>query len=139
MANLFSFILCDNLNNFQQGPNGPIPMLISPQLALRPPFIPGTFSFGMAVGINDVNVHTPNKMKVTIKTPDGKVIYDSGETELPFSPDEDTSLPTEYQGFMMNIDIRNLPIEKEGAYYFTFLVNGKEVGTKLVPIYKKGQ
>lgn len=136
MANLFSFILCDS---FQQGINGPIPTLVSPQLALRPPFIPCTFSFAMAVGINDVNIYTPNKMKVTIKTPDDKIIYDSGETELPPSLEEDSSLPAEYQGFMMNIDIRNLPIEKEGAYYFTFFVNGKEVGTKLVPIYKKGQ
>lgn len=50
MAKLFSFTICDSINNLPAS-GGTVPMLIAPQIALRPQFVPGNFSW---VGYWDV-------------------------------------------------------------------------------------
>ena len=56
--------------------------------------------------------------------------------ELPVLSKPDT-LPPEYQGFSMATDIRNLAVPCEGAYSFSIYLNGDEIATKKVPIFKK--
>lgn len=136
MANLVSFIVCESINNMPAAQMGSVPMLIAPQIALRPQFVPGNFSFGMAVGISDIDLRTTNKMRFIIKCPDGTIVQDSGENELPIAPKGDT-LPPKHQGFMMCMDIRNLAIPSEGEYEFEFYLNGECVGKKEVPIFKR--
>ena len=109
MAKLFSFTICDSINNLPAS-GGTVPMLIAPQIALRPQFVPGNFSFGLAIGMS--------------------------ETDLPIISKGDT-LPQKYQGFMMCVDIRNLVIPCEGEYIFTFYLNGECVAKQSVPIFKR--
>lgn len=136
MAKLVSFVVCESINNMPTPNMGVVPHIVAPQLALRPQFIPGNFSFGILVGIADMNLRTTNKMKFTITSPDGTVIQDSGENELPIIPKEDV-LPQKYQGFMMCMDIRNLVIACEGEYSFSFYLNGECIGTQNIPVYKR--
>ena len=135
MANLFSFTICDSINNLAT-PTGPVPMLIAPQIALRPQFIPGNFSFAMAIGMSGINLNIPNNLRLTIHSPDGMIIHNSGENALPIATKDDL-LPAEYQGFMMCVDVRNLVIPCEGEYAFTFYLNGECVAKQMVPIFKK--
>lgn len=135
MAKLFSFTICDSLSNMPAAA-GSVPMLIAPQIALRPQFIPGNYSFGVAIGISGVNLKEPNKMKFIIKSPDGTTVYDSGENELPVVTKSD-SLPAENQGFIMCIDVRNLVFLSEGEYTFSLFLNGENIADKSVPVYKK--
>lgn len=135
MAKLFSFTICDSINNLPV-PGGAVPMLIAPQIALRPQFIPGSFSFGLAIGMSGIDLHISNKMRIVIQSPNGDSIYDSGENNLPLTSKEDT-LPQKYQGFMMCLDIRNLVIRCEGEYVFTFYLNGECVANQPVPVFKK--
>lgn len=136
MAKLVSFIVCESLNNMPAGNAGVVTMLIAPQIALRPQFIPGNFSFGISIGISGIDLKKANKTKLVITSPNGEVLYDSGENELPIITKPD-SLPEEYQGFMISIDIRNLTIPCEGAYTFSFYLNGEKFASQCVPIYKK--
>ena len=99
MAKLFSFTICDSINNLPAS-GGTVPMLIAPQIALRPQFVPGNFSFGLAIGMSEIDLHISNKLKLVIQSPDGNVIHDSGETDLPIISKGDT-LPQKYQGFMI--------------------------------------
>ncbi len=135
MAKLFSFTICDSINNLPAS-GGTVPMLIAPQIALRPQFVPGNFSFGLAIGMSEIDLHISNKLKLVIQSPDGNVIHDSGETDLPIISKGDT-LPQKYQGFMMCVDIRNLVIPCEGEYIFTFYLNGECVAKQSVPIFKR--
>lgn len=135
MAKLFSFTICDSINN-QLTPEGSVSTLIAPQIALRPQFVPGNFSFGVAIGMSEINLHISNKLNLVIKSPDGIVIHDSAEIELPIVSKEDT-LPQKYQGFMICVDIRNLAIPCEGEYVFTLNLNGDHVASQSVPIFKK--
>ena len=136
MAELFSFTICESLSNMPVAAAGSVPVLVAPQIALRPQFIPGNFSFGIALGISGVNLKEPNKMKFIVKSPDGAIAYDSGETELPVVTKND-SLPAEHQGFMMCIDVRNLVFRFEGEYIFSLFLNGENIANKSVPVYKK--
>jgi hypothetical protein len=133
MAKLSMFMLCNAINNLQQG-NGSIPQLIGPQTVLRPQFIPGNFSFGIAVGVTDVNLHENHKIRFIIADPDGKIVQDSGESDFSAIEKADT-LPAEYQGFALSIDIRNLIVEKEGAFKFELFMNGSTVGEHEIPIF----
>lgn len=135
MAKLFSFTLCDSINN-QLTPDGTVPTLIAPQIALRPQYVPGNFSFGLAIGMSEIDLHISNKLNLVIKSPGGNMIHDSGVIDLPIVSKDDT-LPQEYQGFMICIDIRNLAISCEGEYVFTFNLNGEYVAEKSVPIFKR--
>lgn len=136
MAKIVSFVVCDSINNIPTLQAGTVASLVAPQIALRPQFVPGNFSFGIAVGIADINLQEENKMRFTISDPAGNVVQDSSESELPKIPVHDT-LPKEYQGFMINMDIRNLVIQSEGAYKFSFYINGSCIGEREVPIYKR--
>lgn len=138
MAKLVSFTICESLNNTPSGNFGTVPVLISPQIVLRPQFIPGNFSFGIAVGISEVDIKVSNKVKFTITGPDGNVLNDSVETDLPVVVKPD-SLPDQYQGFMLCIDIRNLAVPCEGAYTFSLYLNGDQLTPQCIPIYKRSE
>lgn len=135
MIKVITFMLCDAINNVTL-PNGSVvPQLSAPTAVLRPQFIPGLFSFGVAIGLLGVNVHQENKIKFVIVDPDGVTIQSSGESSVPVFTDEDT-LPADLQGFAMSIDVRNLVIQKSGIYTFKFYINDEEVCAKDIPIFE---
>lgn len=136
MAKIVSFVICESVNNMPVANMNVVPTLVAPQVALRPQYVPGSFSFGVALGINDINLKHVNKVRFVIKSPEGAVLQDSGVSELPVAP-KDSSLPVQYQGFMMCIDIRNLAIPCEGEYVFSFFINEECVGDQIIPVYKR--
>lgn len=136
MAQLTSFVICESINNMPAANMNVVPTLVAPQVTLRPQYIPGSFSFGVAVGINGIDLQTVNNVRFTIKSPESVILQDSGVSELPVAP-QDTALPSKYQGFMMCIDIRNLAIPCEGEYVFSFFLNDECVGNHIIPIYKR--
>lgn len=135
MPNITMFLVCDSINNFSPQPEINIPQLMGPQCVLRPQFIPGTFSFGLAVGVAGVDSNEQNTIRFTITNPAGAIIQNSGDNVFPPIGIDDT-MPKEYQGFMLSLDIRNLLIEKEGVYTFTLYVNNVEIGHKEIPVFK---
>lgn len=135
MVKLFSFTICDSINTMQVSV-GTVSMIVAPQIALRPQFVPGNYSFGLAIGISGLELKMTNRVKIVITSPEGSVVHDSGEIDLPIVSDDDT-LPHEYQGFMMCADIRNMGVPCEGEYCFAFYLNGTFVADKSVPIYRR--
>lgn len=135
MANLAFFTMCDSINNLQSGEMS-IPMLVSPQITLRPKFIPGQFSFGIAFGFRDVELNKQNEFRFTIRQPNGGVVYDSGDMPLPLAP-EDSALPVQYQGFSLCCDIRNIEIPCEGEYAIEFHLNGNAISQASLPIFPR--
>ena len=134
MPEVYSFMVCDFVNNSSQG--APIPVLASPKTALRPEFIPGNFSFGVAIGITNIDIHKPNKFKINIYSPHNELSFSFGDAELPPSVDKDT-LPAEYQGYMVCTDIRNMAIPEEGVYKISVYVNEELIWEKPLAVYKR--
>lgn len=136
MADLITFVVGDAISNTMTDGERSVPALVAPQIALRPQFIPSSFSFGIVVGIAGVDLKTENRVRIAISDPEENIIYSLGENELPRMPIEDT-MPQEFQGFMLAIDIRNLPIQCEGEYSFSLYLNGECVGNKKIPVFKR--
>ena len=133
--NVSTFMLCDAINNVNSPQGTVVSQLISPRTVLRPQFIPSAFSFGISIGIEGVDLHKNNKISFKILDPDGNLLQASEDNELPATKNEDT-LPTEYQGYVLSIDIRNLIIKKSGLYVFSLSLNGEEICSKNIPIYE---
>lgn len=136
MAKMVSFVVCDAINNVLPDGETNVPALISPQITLRPQFIPGNFSFGISVGVAGVDLRKENRVRMTISDPKENLIQVLGDNELPKAPDEDT-MPLEFQGFTLIIDVRNLPIQCEGEYIFSLFLNGERIGTQKIPVFKR--
>ena len=136
MAKLVSFVACASIDNVPTVNGGPITHLVSPQTVIRPQFIPGTFSFGIAAGIADFDMQSKHNFRFTITNPCGQIINDSGEGVIPESSIQDT-MPMKFQGFMISIDIRNLVVEYEGEYTFTFYIDEQPIGEHKIPIFKR--
>ena len=136
MANIVSFVVCDAINNVFPNGEKSVPALVAPQIALRPQFIPSSFSFGAAVGVAGIDLKIENKIRMTISDPEANIIYTLGENGLPRISVEDT-MPQAFQGFMLAIDIRNLPIQSEGEYEFSLYLNDECIGVQKIPVFKR--
>lgn len=135
MAKLVSFTLCDSINSVPAS-RGIVQMLVEPQLVLRPQYIPGNFSFSIALGVADLNLQTKNEIRLVITNPKKKVVYDSGANAIPIIKKDD-SIPVEYQGVMMCVDIRNLPVECDGEYNISVFLNGECIAIKPIPVFRR--
>ncbi len=138
MAKLSYFMICDTMNNVPM-PGGTLGLNITnPQLVLTPKYIPGNYSFCVVVGVQDVKPTDPStnaiKLKFELLTPKGKLLQQS-VADLPMVNMQ--KVPEQYQGFLMSFDLRNLPIEEEGAYVLNLYVDDVLIGNKEIPIYKK--
>lgn len=140
MAKITVFMLCDNIENIPLPTGSIVQKLTSPQMCLRPQFVPGNYSFGVAVGIQGIDFRTATKVRFTISDPDGITVQDSGTSEFPpISEPIAGPLPTEYRGFLMQMEIRNMTILKEGAYSFSVYIDDELVGTQIIPVFRRGQ
>lgn len=134
-------MICDTMNNVPM-PGGSVGLnilnIVNPQLLLTPTYIPGNFSFCVVVGVQDVKPADSStntiKLKFELLTPKGKLLQQSA-ADLPMSNTQ--NIPEQYQGFLMSFDLRNLPIEEEGAYVLKLYVDDVLIGDKEIPIFKK--
>ncbi len=134
MPELTMFTVCESVGNVSPQPGVNIPQLMGPQTVLRPMFIPGSFSFGVSAGVIGINLKQSNSVKFTIKTPTGQIVQASENAVFP-PIFEDDSLPQEYQGFMLTLDVRNMVVEEQGNYSFELFINDESVGSRAIPIF----
>ena len=137
MAEITAFLLSDTLNNSVDNQGNVIQQLTNPSLVIRPQHIPGNFSFVITAGITGVDLSKDFSFCFMIQDPENKIVYNSGKTNFSGISKED-SLPLEQQGFLINIDVRNLEITCEGKYKFIVYLNDNLIGEKIIPIYVRG-
>lgn len=138
MAKITYFMICDTMSNVPM-PGGTFSLnIVNPQLLLTPSYVPGNFSFCVVVGVQDVKtIVSSNKLvkfKFELLDPNKKMLQQS-IAELPLIAMK--NVPEQYQGFMMSFDLRNVPVEEEGAYILKLYINEDLIGEKEIPIFKK--
>lgn len=138
MAKISSFMICESVMNIQMPQGESVPQLHAPLSVLRPPYIPGSYSFGISLGITGASFTSDNKVRLGILSPDGTEIFNSGEINLGKIPEEKI-IPLQYQGFVLTTDIRNLVFPREGLYYAEVTINGESAGKHPFPVYRKGE
>ncbi len=138
MPKISAFILCDSVNNMPLPDGNSVPTLINPQVVLKPQFIPTTFSFGFSVGILDMKPDIQNKVKLLIMDPEeSKTVQDLGEIEI-YPGLIGQNQPDSFSGCTITASVQNVPIEKQGVYKLSVFVNGQNIGSKDIPIFKGG-
>ncbi|MEG6615410.1 hypothetical protein V6C27_03060 [Peptococcaceae bacterium 1198_IL3148] len=117
-------------------PQGQRMNVVNPQLVFRPLFIPSLFSFAITFGISGMDTTQENKIQLLFRNPDDSEILINTDFTMPKS-DDDSELPIEVRGAMVNMNLRNVPFKSEGTYSTEVIVNGDSLGR--FPIYVKGK
>lgn len=126
MEKIKYFVYCEGVQGVPT-PSGTKIQLVNPFLILNPINIPGNYSFTVSFGLQGMDFTKTNKLRMLFLNPDGTIINDMGEIDLPMQP-TNPKLPPELQGMVLNLDFRNVPIKAPGEYTTKVLVNGNELG-----------
>lgn len=127
-----TFIYSDD-SVMEEMPIGQRLHVINPQQVLRPAFVPGMYSFSVSFGIIALDMAVEHNLRVAMTSPRNKQIMDSANMVVPTNTDFD--LPPELQGFMMNMNVRNVVFEEEGLHQTSLWLDDVCLGD--FPIYVK--
>ena len=123
-----TFIYCLGTTNME-GKDSPInAMGVLP--ILSPEFIPSTFSFSIVVGITGIDDSCSHSIDIIFKDSNGDRLVEAVGVPIPAEQlqADDTTLPKEYRGLMLGLDLRNVIIRHEGVYYTEVSFDGKKLG-----------
>lgn len=136
MAYISTFIYAEESRN-EVHPKGQKMNIVNPLLIFSPKYVPGQFSFAVAIGMLEVDYSKPHTFRYFLRGPNAeqKPVVDTGDVMLP--PQENPrNLPLEMQGIFMGFDLRNVELASEGKYISDVFLDGKSIGT--CPIIVKG-
>ena len=126
MAKITTFVYCEGVERPQDSSNLNI---INPIQLLTPMFIPSMYSFSIVVGILDFDTSLENSIRITFKQDvKDELIIDTNTLTIPPQEQKDISLPKNMQGFMANMEFKNVALREAGTYKTTVYFNGVELG-----------
>lgn len=99
---------------------------------IRPDFIPGNYSFSVIFSITELQIK--QNIKLFFVDPDEEIIFETDNIELKL--EEEPSVPYPYTGVSAVFDLRNIKIKKEGIHKTVVVVNGVEIGSHFIPVWK---
>ena len=111
--------------------------IVNPLLVFSPKYLPGQFSFSVAIGMLEVDYSQTHVFRYLLRGPksEQEPIVDTGDVPIP-SQLNPRNLPLEMQGIFMGFDLRNIDLEDEGKYISEVFLDGESIGT--FPIFAKG-
>lgn len=133
MTRISTFVYCEGVQN-ENTPKTVKNNIIGPMNVLRPMYIPGTFSFSIFVSILGVDLNQDHNLRITFSYEES-IIVDTGNSLLAAQKLE-SDLPESERGFMLNMDLRNVVLKKEGSYKTSVYLDENLLGE--YPIYVKG-
>lgn len=133
MPKLATFTLCEDITAITNDNGERKTCLTGPKASLSLSCIPGNFSFGIGLGLVNVDWSRDRKIAFEIWSPSGTCVEKSETIEI---PDEyaNTDIPVAQQSISFNAKVKNMNVPEEGNYKFVLLINGKCVGEKSFPI-----
>ncbi|SEB15658.1 hypothetical protein SAMN05421743_12128 [Thalassobacillus cyri] len=102
--------------------------LINPQNLFRPPFIPCTYSFSVTCGLIKIDPHKTHTVQFILESPEGDTPIKTDPINVPKNNNFDASLPDEANGFVFNLDFRNVPFKVKGEYKGKIIFNNELLG-----------
>lgn len=133
MLQIGYLIICDEVI---QDPNQLI--IRKPLTALTPLNLPGNFSFRVAFSLynfNEQDFGKDNKVRVTFKDPDDKIVLDTGELNMKTDPNNATA-NSSLEIAEADMGITNVDLFKKGIYTLTLTVN-EDFKELKIPVLKR--
>lgn len=133
MPKLATFTLCEDITAITNDNGERKTCLTGPKASLSLSRIPGNFSFGIGLGLVNVDWSRDRKIAFEIWSPSGTCVEKSETIEI---PDEyaNTDIPVAQQNISFNAKVENMNVPEEGNYKFVLFVNGERVGEKSFPV-----
>lgn len=121
-----------------QTAQGPMMQVINPTQVLVPPYLPGTFSFSIVLGIRDFDVSVEHNLKVEFVERVSKTIKFKVDDKLqPIPNNPNVTLPSEFQGFTSGLSLQNVDLRSEGIYDAVIYFDGNEIYKNEVYVARK--
>lgn len=127
-ARITTFIYCMGTTNME-GKNAPINAMGVLSI-LTPEYIPSMFSFSIIMGIRGIDDTCNHSLDIIFKDPlkhplvEAKNVLISSE-QLRTG---DLTLPDEFKGLVLGMDLRNVILKQEGVYWTEVKLDGKLMG-----------
>lgn len=127
MVSVSTFMYCESAQ-VRPSSQGPKLVIEGPLHVFFPKFVPGQYSFSVVVGLLGITLER-HSLRYHFQGPNGDNVIDTNEVIL----DVDTlntnkSLPEEVQGFIFNMDFRNVELLHSGQYVSKIIFDGKLIG-----------
>lgn len=135
MTKVSGFMICAALEQCPDSQGNVELIAKNPGFALHPPCIPSAFTFSTLIGVRGLDVSVPNVARTRILDPEGTLIHDSGDTELPADDRKNADVAEEQEETMLGYTVQNLFLDREGTYTFQCYVNGEPLAPQKVPVY----
>ncbi|MED3854229.1 hypothetical protein P4607_22970 [Priestia megaterium] len=138
MPRISTFMYCESTQFIgQPNSNNQKLTIENPLHVFAPPFIPGTFSFGIVFGLLGIDPSEEHALRLVFSYSKGTdPVIDTGSVNIP--KQLENNVPVETNGFMMNMDFRNVIFREEGSYETQLFLNGEILGTFPI-IVKRGE
>ncbi len=123
-----TFVYCLGTTNME-GDNAPInAMGVLP--VLTPDFIPSTFSFSIIIGIRGIDDECNHTMDIIFKDSLKNNLVEAKDILISANQLQrgEQSLPKEYRGIVLGMDLRNVIIKQEGVYFTEVYFDRKKLG-----------
>lgn len=129
MLKITSFVYCTAI---EQAPNGPALRGILQFLA--PKMLPTEYSFSISFGVFDLGKMENLKVRYIFKDPDGEIVNDTNEIDIPLAEDMQKH---NHIGMQLNLDLKNLVLSKQGEYYSEVYINENLAGKYPIDVFIK--
>lgn len=126
-------MLCENIIDMRRPNEAALTHLVAPKGLLNVQSLPAKISFGVSVGIVNINWNNIKDISYEIYSSNGECLEKSPVLRI---PDEYTqaSASANVQNIAFNIKVKNMNVPEEGNYKFVLFINGECVGEKSFPV-----
>lgn len=106
-----------------------------PLNVIRPPFIPGVFSFSIVFGMRDIEPGE-HKLELLFKSPKGKTLLKTSPISLSGEKNTNHTLQ-KFDGFIANLNLQNIKFEEDNGEYVTEVFLNNELLDKFpIPVIR---
>lgn len=127
MITINNIVFCDSTQQLPTPDGKSITLLVNPMPELRPPYIPGVFSFSVSFGLSGLKADEKTEAIITFSDPVGKPLSVCSVPIL---------LPKEALNLTGCVDLRNVLLESEGSYSLTIQIDNMHSSQQIT--VKKG-
>ncbi|MBD5559176.1 MAG: hypothetical protein HDQ87_02275 [Clostridia bacterium] len=144
MVRVNAFVICDGVLEGSMRNGDPIHLLASPQVSIRLPRIPATYSCSIYVGIVGFDIDGVGRMAVVLLDPAGQPVKRTAPMEISrktLPPYLEEDLPADQHALATICELHKARIKSEGLYTFVLVYNSQDIASLPIPIYrqKKGR
>lgn len=137
MPEITTFMISERSSREDIGDGNVCLHLINPIPLVRPPYIPGLFSFTVSIGVIGVSISAGHKIFIQMLSPDGDEVIKI-EHELPMDAIQTPKDEATEGAFLMGLELSNVDLTVEGKYRFHLEIDGSPMRDVSVYVYKRG-